>query len=78
MSSDDGLVYRRRQFSRVYHDHLSCPTGREIAEDDRVYDRGEVPRCEECARLELATRRDAALDNALEAVDHGTDSERRG
>jgi hypothetical protein len=64
MSSDDRQVYRRRQFSRVYHDHLLCPTGREIPEEDRAYDRGEVPRCEECARLELATRRDEALDAA--------------
>ena len=58
MSSDDGLVYRRRQFSRVYHDHLLCPTGREIPEEDRAYDRGEAPRCTECERLELATRSD--------------------
>lgn len=60
MTSDDGLVYRRRQFSRAYHDHLLCPTGREIPEEDREYDRGEAPRCTECARLELATRRDDA------------------
>ena len=66
-------MYRRRQFSRVYHDHLLCPTGREIPEEDRVYDRGEAPRCTECARLELATRRDDAPD----APDAGPAAERR-
>ena len=71
MSADDGLVYRRQQYSRVYHTHLLCPTGREIPEEDRVYDRGDAPRCEECARLELATRRDAAFEEAAGAVAEG-------
>jgi hypothetical protein len=33
----------------VYHDDPDCYSGRRIPEADRVYDRGSLPRCPECA-----------------------------